>query len=244
MTRAKGRDTAGPEEGVEDANRVTGWRRAARKLSRATPAPGLRQAEASVLVAFHVDVPVCFLCSVCFFRTHPTPTQMLPARAHPTRLHANLHLGNYSQGTRHQRKPVFQNCYLHCTSTPSWVPLAVRARLGAPVTVPGRTHSEGRPRTEFASRFLGERWASGFPGWKRSFFVAFSSRAWQPSPSGSSFLLQTGIPPSVMYPHFLSLFLRGAVFLPRKKVKREQRHMVFLLRRTPTFKQKRGKRSH
>lgn len=44
-----------------------------------------------------------------------------------------------------------------------------------------------------------------------------------------------------MYLHFLSLFLYGAVFLPRKKVKREQRHMVFLFRLTPTVEESQRK---
>lgn len=129
------------------------------------------------------------------------------------------------------KKPRFQNC----SSTPSWVPLAGRARLGAPDTGPGRTHSEERPKTE--SPITGP-WGDVDLRMCRletcSSLLEFSSRAWQPSASGSSFLLQTGILPSVMYPHFLCLFLHGAVSLPRKKVKREQRHMVFLLRLTPT----------
>lgn len=37
-----------------------------------------------------------------------------------------------------------------------------------------------------------------------------------------------------MCPHFLSPFPHVAVFLPAKKVEKEQRHMVFLLRLTPT----------
>ena len=50
------------------------------------------------------------------------------------------------------------------------------------------------------------------------FLLAFLCSDWQPSPSGSSSLVQTGIPHSVIYPHFLSLFLYGAVFLTRKKL--------------------------
>lgn len=136
-----------------------------------------------------------------------------------------------------QKTPLFQICYVRCTSTPLWVPLAAWAHLETPCDS-HRALGECIQRKE---RVKAIAIPCGGVDLRISrlemfsFFLAISPRAWLPPPSGSSFLLQTGILPSVMYPHFLSPFLRGAVSLPRKKVKREQRHMVFLLRLTPTF---------
>lgn len=194
------------------------------------PAPGLRWAQASVAAALHIHVPTCFL------------SPALTPRALSTHLHANLHLGSCFQGTRHKREPLFQNCCEPCTSTLLWVPLAVWGHWGTPVPLGGCIQRKERVKAIVIPCGAGGLRISRLEMF--SCFLAVPPRAWQPSPSGSSFLLQTGILPSVMYPHFLSPFLRGAVFLPRKKVKREQRHMVFLSRLTPTFKENRGKHSN
>lgn len=93
----------------------------------------------------------------------PTPTPRAPS-AH---LHANLQLISCFQGTRHKRKPLFQNCFVPHTSAPLWVPLAVWAHLGTPVSVTMSREKAFRAKREpRPSLFLAELGTSGFPGWQ------------------------------------------------------------------------------